>query len=104
VELNLREGLNVEMEINWDLVYFTKRLDCWKLPFRCFACRELGHLWKNFPTKINWTPNNKIWVKQSHFYETLEDYVSSKEEITAMLEEKQDHKELNVNHSPTQKV
>ena len=37
-DLDLREGLQAKLEIEWALGTFNQRLDYWKFPFRCLAC------------------------------------------------------------------
>ena len=44
VEMDLRDGLFEELVIKMHGSIWRQRLDYWKIPFRCFSCREVGHL------------------------------------------------------------
>jgi hypothetical protein len=46
VEIDLREGLSIEMKITWGSRVFTQNLDYWKIPFSRGIFHDVGHLRK----------------------------------------------------------
>ena len=44
VELDITDGLPVEIEILFLDRLFTQRLDYLRIPFHCSRCRDVGHL------------------------------------------------------------
>lgn len=47
VEMDMRPGLPAEVEVVWGSRVWRQRLDFYKIPFRCFACRKIGHVQAN---------------------------------------------------------
>jgi hypothetical protein len=44
VEIDVNEGLPAEIDIDWRGYLIQQRLDYVGIPFRCFGCKETGHL------------------------------------------------------------
>lgn len=49
VEIDISQGLLEELTIVWREYTYVQKLDYWKVPFRCFSCRQTGHLKEDCP-------------------------------------------------------
>jgi hypothetical protein len=49
MDLDLSNGLLLELEVVWKSWTFIQKLDWWKSPSRCSKCRKIGHLRKYCP-------------------------------------------------------
>ena len=47
IEVDLQDGLYEEIHLEIHGSMWRQRLDYWKIPFRCFSCRQVGHLAKD---------------------------------------------------------
>lgn len=50
VELDTRGGLPGEIEIAWGQKVWKQTLDYFKIPFRCYSCKQLGHVRATCPS------------------------------------------------------
>lgn len=48
MEVDIKDGLIVEIKHTRGDVVLTQILDYWRVPFRCSKCHEVGHLWKDY--------------------------------------------------------
>jgi hypothetical protein len=65
VELDVRDGLYEGITLDLFGSVWTQRLDYWKLPFRCFTCRQVGHLAQDCPQAGTSRPcYRKVWRKK----------------------------------------
>lgn len=49
VEIDISQGLLPELTIVWREYTYVQELDYWKVSFRCFSCRQTGHLKADCP-------------------------------------------------------
>lgn len=49
VELDVRDGLYEEIKVEMHGSIWNQRLNDWKIPFHCFAWRQVGHLQRDCP-------------------------------------------------------
>jgi hypothetical protein len=48
VNINVREGLEEEIDLTWEGYTHTQLLDYENIPFRCWRCHKYGHLVDSF--------------------------------------------------------
>ena len=99
VELDLRNGLFEELKIFMHGSFWWQRLDYWKLPFRCFNCREVGHMHKEHPKAATKPMFKKTWVRKQANKEQKnkqEDNAQEGQEPYHLYSEKMSREELNV--------
>ena len=69
VEMDIREGLFEELLIVMHGSVWSQCLDYWKLPFRCYNCRKVGHLQKHcddYQAGQKKPQLKKIWVRKNN--------------------------------------
>ena len=64
VEMDLRNGFHEELKIVMHGSTWRQKLDYWKIPFKCFNCREVGHMQKDCPKVATKLIYKNIWIKK----------------------------------------
>ena len=64
MEMDLRNILYEELKIVMHGSTWRQKLDYWKIPFRCFNCREVGHMQKECPKVATKPIHKKIWIRK----------------------------------------
>ena len=64
VEMDLRNRLYEELKIVMHGSTWRQKLDYWKIPFRCFNCKEVDHILKDCPKVATKPIYKKIWIKK----------------------------------------
>ena len=49
VEMDIKDELYEEIKLDLSGGIWNKKMDYWKIPFRCFGCRYVGHIIRDFP-------------------------------------------------------
>ena len=53
IDKSFRGGFPDHIDISWGDFKICQRLDFWGVPFRCSACHQTGHLFRNFPRVLS---------------------------------------------------